>query len=286
MQLTQDAFGQAREFLMTQGRPLEQALFRHFFESGPVEDIFDALAKHQADNGGFFDMGEGGIDGPTPIGSTIAFQYFREFGITSQSPLVRNGIRYFLDTYDHTHEIWPRRPGMPVADVEPEKWANPGAEIIAYLWLYRELVPPDFLAEATEHAMTMLRKATPPIYEFADMCFLRLADFLEPPQQQEIMEKVTAGIWENLQLDHEKWQTNYFVKPYWYAMTPQAPLYPMLADEIDACLNFEVETQEPEGYFKLTWSISGRAREIWKSIWTLEVLRVLDTFGRIEGRGA
>ena len=67
MKLTQATFERARQFLMTKGRPLEQTLFRHFFESGSVEDVLDALAQHQTDNGDFIEMGEGGIDGPTPL---------------------------------------------------------------------------------------------------------------------------------------------------------------------------------------------------------------------------
>lgn len=285
MQLSQDAFQRAREFLMTKGRPLEQTMFRHFFESASVDDILDILAKHQDENGGFFEMGEGGLEGTTPIGSTIAFQYLREFGVTSESLIVKRGVRYFLETYDQELGMWPPRPGLSEDEIKnriPQQWGNPSAEIIAYLWLYQDLVPRDFLEDVTKRAMANLRATTVPIFAFADMCFLKLADFLEPAFQEEICKKVTAGVWENLQLDHKQWKTRYFVKPYWYARTPRAPLYEILAEEINACLDFEIETQELEGCFKLTWEVTGRERNIWKSIWTMEILRVLDAFDRLE----
>ena len=75
MKLNRASFERAVAFLMTDGRKLEQTLFRYFFEDGSAQDCIDALAAHQTETGGFIEMGEGGIDGPTPIGSTIAFQH-------------------------------------------------------------------------------------------------------------------------------------------------------------------------------------------------------------------
>ena len=82
-------------------------------------------------------MGEGGVDGPTPIGSTIAFQHLMELGIGADSTIVQRGIRYFLTTFDEEHQVWPPRERVdmtvPITDRLPRQWANPSAEIVAYL---------------------------------------------------------------------------------------------------------------------------------------------------------
>jgi hypothetical protein len=75
--------------------------------------------------------------------------------------------------------------------------------------------------------------------------------------------------------------TNYFMKPYWFAMTPDAPLAELLSKEIDACLDWEIATQEEDGSFKLTWTAKNYGRKVWKGVWTSEVLKVLKAYGRI-----
>ena len=52
-QLSCEAFARARRFIITQGRPLERALFRYRFEGAAVEGVLDELARFQNEDGGF-----------------------------------------------------------------------------------------------------------------------------------------------------------------------------------------------------------------------------------------
>lgn len=283
VKLSRQSFDRAREFLMTCGRRLERALFLHLFESGSREDCLTALAEHQTSSGGFREM-KGAIES-SPIGAIVAFQHLVDLEATADHPLVRGGVEYFLHAVDHEHEFWPPREKLPdpITNHLPDRWGNPSAEIVGYLWKYRELVPESFLEYATELALRNLRRIPAPIFEFADICFLRLADHIDPSyDHDEIIRKVGDGVMGNLQLDHAKWDTGYFVKPFYYALSPDAPLYPMVRAEVQACLDWEVRTQEEDGSFKLTWNAKGLRRKNWKSVWTLEVLRVLRSYGRIE----
>ena len=270
---------------MRSGRPLEQALFRHFFEDGSTDDVLCALEEHQTDNGGFQDMGEGGPDRPSPIGSTVAFQHLVDIGATADCSLMQRGIDYFLSTYDHEHDVWPEAEATPdyFERALPRHWGNPSAEIVGYLWRYRVLVPEEFLENVTDVTMGNLRALVLPVPGFSDLCFLRAAKFMLPRHGDEIIGKIVAGVRSNLELDHGKWATSYFIKPYWYAMTPQEPLYEPLKDEVEACLDFEVASQEPEGSFRLTFTVADQGERTWKSIWTLEALRALKAHSRIEG---
>ena len=51
-QLTQEAFDRAADFLRTQARPLERALFAHAFEDGRRTAVLAALVPYQNDDGG------------------------------------------------------------------------------------------------------------------------------------------------------------------------------------------------------------------------------------------
>ena len=285
MELNQVKYASAREYLRCSGRPLEQALFRHFFDGTSVDEALHALEMHQTDDGGFRDMGEGDSDTSSPIDSTIAFQHLVDLGISADNAIVKRGIQYFLSTYDSTHQAWVQKTTDPeylVRDL-PEHWGNPSAEIVGYLWRYRELVPPGFLGEVTQVAMERIRKQSLPIPGFSDLCYLRCAKFIPSKEGSEIRQRIRSGFRKNLSLDHDKWNTSYFIKPYWYAMSPEEPLCSDIADEIVACLDFDIHKQEDDGSFFLTFSVRGEARKTWKSIWTLEILRVLRAYSRIEG---
>ena len=103
----------------------------------------------------------------------------------------------------------------------------------------------------------------------------------------EIIQVIAGGIaQQHLERNYAKWHHGYFVKPYWYARTPGSPLYPMLKDDIERSLDFDIATQEADGSAHLTFRVEGEARDIWRSVWTLESLRILKAYGRIEGEPA
>jgi hypothetical protein len=268
------------------GRPLERGLFRWCFEDGSVADVLDALSAHQDQGGGFRAMGEGPIEAASPIGTSVAFQRLADIGASPQCPLVQRGIRYFLDTYDHRHSGWPQKfpdDGYLENDL-PLHWGNPSAEIVGYLWRYRKLVPVDFLAEITHVAMANFRQVGREMPCFSDLCFLRFAAFAPEEYRREIIGELGDGIVQaNALRDRDKWGRGYFMKPYWYAPSPDGPLAAVLRDAIDDCLDFDIRTQKPDGSAHLTFHAEGEAKRLWKSIWTLESLRVLRAYGRIEG---
>ena len=50
--LTQAAFQRAKNFIMDQGRALDQRRFEFHFETGSADAVFAALAPYQNDDGG------------------------------------------------------------------------------------------------------------------------------------------------------------------------------------------------------------------------------------------
>jgi hypothetical protein len=119
--LSKEGFVRARDFLSSNNRPVEWSLFRYTFENGSKEDVLTALSAHQHECGGFCDLGEGGYEVPTTMATTIAFGYLRELGIDSGNPMIQRGIRFLLNSYDATNEVWPPRPNLtdPITDRLP-----------------------------------------------------------------------------------------------------------------------------------------------------------------------
>ena len=285
MKLRRENFDLARAYLMREGRSLEQTLFRYFFENGSATVVADALQNHQAPGGGFVDMGEGGRERPSPMGSSVAFQHLVDIGMGHDCPLVKKGIDYFMETYDEEYDAWPQKEGDQefLSNELVLHWGNPGAEIVGCLWRYSERVPRDFLQQVSDEALSRLAQAPLPIAPFTGLCYLRMAKHL-PDKEKAclIVERVRTRVEENLETDRDKW-SSWCMKPYWYALTPEEPLYVQLSEVIGMSLDHEIGSQTEHGNFPLTFDhVDEIEKRTWRSIWTLEILRVLKAHNRIE----
>ena len=156
MRLVPKRFQDAKAFVMTHGRALEQRLFERYFEAGAGEFVLGALSHYQNEDGGFGRALEPDIrmEGSSVVATTVGLQVLREVRASGDHPMVRGAIRYLLDTYDPDREVWPVVPKA-VDDAPHAPWwnhaqtaeafngflANPRAEIVGYFYDYSELVP-------------------------------------------------------------------------------------------------------------------------------------------------
>ena len=51
--LKKEQFIKAREFMKTQARDIDRAMFEHFFEGKPLDETAETLAAYQNEDGGF-----------------------------------------------------------------------------------------------------------------------------------------------------------------------------------------------------------------------------------------
>ena len=82
MKLSQTQWEKTAVFLSTT-RPLEQILFNYHFRTGSLEDVLDALAVFQNEDGGFGHGLEPDLQSPNSsvLATTVAFQILRDLGI-------------------------------------------------------------------------------------------------------------------------------------------------------------------------------------------------------------
>jgi len=82
--------------------------------------------------------------------------------------------------------------------------------------------------------------------------------------------------------------TNYGLQPYQIATSPTSPCLSVVADLIDANLDYLITRQSDDGAWQPTWSWFGQyidmwptAEREWKGILTLHILQALRNFGRL-----
>ena len=97
-QLTQAAFQSAKNFIMDQGRAVDQKRFEFHFGNGSADAVLTALAPYQNDDGGFGRSLEPDIRTPasSAIATTLGFQILREIRAPVNHVLVQKGIQYFI----------------------------------------------------------------------------------------------------------------------------------------------------------------------------------------------
>lgn len=281
--LSFEKFQKARSYLMNYGRDLERELFRFHFENGSPQNVITVLRQYQGEEGGFRNMGEGDPFISSGMDTSMAFQCLSEVGASSSDEIIQKGIHYLIDSYDNELKCWHAKPNQ-----RSDGWSdNPCAELLGYLYEYRELVPDDFLKEVTEKAL--LAMSTVPtseedrqFYFLTALCLLRLAIRIDEPYRSSILEQLTNDIYEIIETDSAKWSVIYCAKPFFFAHSPSSPIYLPIKEHVIRSLENEIKTQAEDGHFILNWDCDEEAAKVWKSIWTMDVLKALYYHGMIE----
>ncbi|BAB05610.1 hypothetical protein P4637_01875 [Halalkalibacterium halodurans] len=305
MQLTREQFDRVKAYVMREARPLDRQLFRYYFEGGDSDKVARELAAFQNEDGGFGHSLEPDfrLIASSSLATTVGMQYARAIGLPSEHPIVKGAIGYFLNKYDEKKKKWQIVPkevnNVPHAPWwhfdegndfpgEHDSWANPGAEIVAYLYEHRSLVPATFLAEVTENAMQAARTA-PLEMEIHDFyCFARLLDVIPDPYRTELFDKLSSSVRVITALGPSEWD-DYGAKPLQIAPSPHSPFAPLLEKQIAENLDYEIKQLGEEGYWKPNWSWFGHYEDVWKQAeieWrgylTVHMLKVLQNYGRLE----
>ncbi|HSH05393.1 MAG TPA: hypothetical protein VLL52_22955, partial [Anaerolineae bacterium] len=106
--LSEEKMGEAREMVMGEGRELEGALWRYYFEGGGGEGVLAALGAYQNGDGGF---GRGlepdfGAVGSSVLATTVALQVLVAVGADESERLVVGGMGYLEEQYRREEGWW------------------------------------------------------------------------------------------------------------------------------------------------------------------------------------
>lgn len=302
--LTAENFERARKYILSNGRPLERALFAYHFEGGAAKAVLEALAAYQNEDGGFGHGLEADLRtaASSAIATSTAFYVFREVGATAEESMVRRGVDYLLSTYDAEKQVWPIVP--PEVNDAPRAWwwdyenseegfggflVNPTVAIVGHMYDYQELVPVELLQILSDVAMARLEGLPEEPDMFSIFCYGGLAGSPNLPKayRQQIINTLRPIVARTVVTDPAKWE-EYGLLPLEVATSPDAPF----ADAVDpaavaANLDFEIEQQAADGSWSPAWSWAERFPEAWataepelKGQITLARLKTLRSFGR------
>ena len=303
--LNKKAFDASRRFLETKARDLEIARFHYSFDGESSESVLIALEKYQNDDGGFGNALEPDLRAKesSALATSIALKILRSAHIPSDKPMVTRVITYLLNTLDKETGGWRIIP--PSAEDSPHApwWnqdgrearfntfsLNPTAEILGYLYDYRERVPDAVIKFILNHVTNYL--FTLDEIEMHDLlCCLQLlrTETLPEDVHNQVRRKLTGLIEGAVVCDPLQW-AGYCLRPLQVVESPSSPFMVGLEDAIATNLDYEISSQNEEGSWTPTWTwgdmfpnVWRKARQEWSGVITLDKLLVLQRFNRIEG---
>ncbi|MDE0690572.1 MAG: hypothetical protein OXI61_20615 [Candidatus Poribacteria bacterium] len=300
--LTHSAFQRAKNFIMDQGRVLDQRRFEFHFEGGSADAVLAALTPYQNDDGGFGHSLEPDIRTPfsSAIVTTVGFQILREIRVPASHTVVRKGIQYFIATYEESQQVWPIVPPE-VNDAPHAPWwhyekstetfgqflVNPRAEIVGYLHEFSEGVPTKLLKTLTAAVLEHLDSLPDEMEMHDSLCFVRLAETEALSSRGKVWAKLARAAAHGVARNAEE-LTGYVLKPLWLVPSPESPLAARLKDEVEMNLDFEIERQGEDGSWSPNFSWGDQypeawrvAKREWQSRFTVDTLKTLKDFGRI-----
>lgn len=115
-----DTLAQAKAFLQTQGRDIDQARFAFHFEGGPLAEVLTALHRYQNADGGFFGL-EVDIKSPisNPFATELALLICLQAAVPREHPVLRAAVGY-LEATQASDGTWRFAPA--VYDDELAPW--------------------------------------------------------------------------------------------------------------------------------------------------------------------
>jgi len=300
--LDKAAYEQALYGFSQVARPLEKALYAHFFDREPAAKALDELAAFQNHDGGF---GHGlepdsRLRDSSVIATTIAFQRFYQLNPPATHPMVVNACRYLLNTYDADKLNWPIIPPN-IDDAPHAPWwvhggnleksmSNPRAEIAGYLNAYPEHFPTELCEKVTQSVVDYLM-SQPETLEMHDLlCYVRFWESPNVPKETRsaVFDKLKR-IMDNIVVrSPEQWK-QYGLPPLGVISSPGSPFGEGFDEAIQQNLDFIIESQGQDGTWQPNWSWGGMWPEAWEQakcdwtgVLTLDNLLKLRAFGQIE----
>lgn len=296
MQLTQDGFARARGYLYEQARPLERALFRRVFEDQSVDAASAELARFQNGDGGFGNAIEPDFRAPqsSPMATTVGLQVAVELELDGAHPIVARAVDYLEGAFDEALDAWPSTPST-VNDFPHAPWwhrgetidakslrLNPGVEIAAYIIRWGSMDLAAWIAKT----LSMAELLSPDQL----LCCIRLAQTpgLDTDAQGAVSDLIEASLPTAVEQDPNRW-TAYCIKPLTAAPFADSLLADPLSAAVETQLDFEIERQDASGAWQPHWTWGTQyptdweiAKAEWSGVITLEMLRSLAAFGRID----
>ena len=294
MHLTAENFAKARNFLLSNARLLERRRFHYHFSDGPKDGVFYAILAYQNPDGGFGHGLEPDTSSPEsqPLFTQMAFDIFDEIDYFAPDVIDRT-LQYLVSiTKDNGGLPWMLNPigdylrafHFNVVDELPA--IHPTAPILGLL--IKHGIEHPWMVKAEEFCWAGIAASEEAA---CSACILRHLVFLEQRMDDPHAEIEIAKIKERILvpgvISYDPNKENIGMhgnpSPLSYAPTPTSILRSVFSDEqIERDLNRLINQQQEDGRWATPYGISPGTRLEWDGMNTLDVLKSLKAYGRIE----
>ena len=308
--LKKEQFNKAAHFLKTQAQDIDKAMFEHFFEDKPLNEVVDILATYQNKDGGFgildYDIGY-------PYSclkhTESACRYiFALKHIPENHPIIKRLIPYIVENYnrisgewdnltvpavnDYPHAPWwghdEKKPFVPQSrtDLIEHYDPNTNSALAGMLVKYSSLVPKEILDEIMSVVIDKINSG----YVFGQYGMMSDVYFFNALKDENLKKdllKTLMGDGKLISLFDGNWGTENAYKLCHWIDNPEHSYYPMYKDAVQNNFDFLIESQGADGSWSPNWSWG--EPEVWSSVlnrlkgvltfkflWTLKKFNCID----------
>lgn len=302
--LSKEAFNEIRDYMNKEVRPLEKAIFNYYFNDSNDEDILDMLEKFQNPDGGF---GQGiepdfKLVESSPMGTSIGLRYLNFLSNSGRAQkMIAKAIEYLESTFDSERNGWysvpsivnnyPHAPwwdyrddiGMTVIDYS---WGNPTAELIGYLYKYREYLTKLDVFSLINYAIDNLNKRTEFNSEHEIFCYIRMSNTIDKELSTQIEDTLKLAISQLINVNEDEW-TEYVPTPLKFIEFDSDNFFGIDIKFINKNLDYLIANLDENKKILPTWEWNDYldeweiARTEWMGNLTLKGLLSLKKFNRL-----
>jgi hypothetical protein len=289
-----DIFAAGDRFLLSQARLLERRLFAATFLGQPAAHVVDALRGYQNDDGGFGHALEPDKRCPAslPIDVETAFQALATAGATDQEMITR-ACDFLARVAEDADADGAVPPAFPVIESFPRAahwtdWTyvpalNPTAGLVALL--YRLGVDHPWRARGAAYCWQQLEAGGVPGEAHT---LSEVMNFLEHVPERDRAEEHARSLaphFGEIAMFHlDPAAEGYGLTPLQLAPEPDSRWRPLFTDaQIDGHLDRLLKSQHDDGGWQVSWEPPSQAATLeWRGIITLQALRTLTAYGRVD----
>jgi hypothetical protein len=289
-----ERFTAGSTFVMRQARLLERRLFDTCFFGAPAAGVVDALRGYQNGDGGFGHALEPDTRCPAslPIDVEIAFKALAAAGTCDMTMVVRAcdfltriaaeaGADGAVPLASPVIEAYPRADHMTDWAYEPN--LNPTAGLVGVL--HQLGVEHPWVRQAEAYCWAQLDSGSPvdDVHTLSEVLIF-LAHVPERDRAAEYAEGLAGQLGSTRMLHLDPDAAGYGLTPLHLAPTAGSPWRTLFSDaQIDAHLDSLAAAQQSDGGWAITWEPPSEASALeWRGIVTLDALRTLTSYGRLD----
>ncbi len=305
LKLKRSTFDNIADLIESNARPLEVHRFKNRFKNGAEEKVAERLAHYQNDDGGFGNDLEPDFRLPnsSPLATSIAIRYLKNVdSVLPAQGMLEDAIAYLERTFDeerngwfavpkevneHPHTFWWHYDEDTEMTMIDKNWGNPTAEIIAYMYRYRNYTDLIDTEKLIDDAILNLREKEEFNSDIEIYCYIHLYQEIPRDKKQLLEKHISRAVEQLVVYDEDRWN-EYVPTPLDFVPHPELPNYGIPEEKINDNLDFIINQLESKHILEPSWDTSIYEGEMkpaydeWKGILTLKALKRLDNYDMIE----